>query len=350
MDSKDNKKIIVMMSTYNGEKYLPAQLDCILNQTVVDAGVELNILIRDDGSTDGTCDVLEAYKNSYPEVVSYYRGKNKGVAESFFNLMKHAGEADYYAFSDQDDIWHPDKLLEAVKVIDREAVIEDYEGNEVIVPFMYTCAVTLVDEDMNEIVGNINRKNQVASFENALVENISPGCTQVFNKRIFDIVNIQFPKNIYMHDWWIYLVSGCFGKVYFDDTSYIYYVQHEDNAVGMKSDRIKEFWMRVKNQREKKDRLFRHAEELVRIYRPIIDVELYPDDQVDDFKELYRELFDVVPRSRHSCRCLKIAKKFVEVKNEPISSRRRFFNKANIHRQRKEDDWIFKVLLDLGRY
>ena len=100
------------MSTYNGEKYLREQIDSILKQTQVDA----QLIVRDDGSSDGTVRILEEYSRNYPNV-SFYQGTNVGVGKSFLELLKNAPQADYYSFADQDDVWLEDKLNHAVSII-----------------------------------------------------------------------------------------------------------------------------------------------------------------------------------------------------------------------------------------
>ena len=103
------KKVCVLMSTYNGEKYLKEQIDSILKQK----GVKVNLLVRDDGSTDNTLSLLEEYKKK--GLLDYCCGSNMKPARSFMELLSIAPDSDYYAFSDQDDYWEHDKLFNAVK-------------------------------------------------------------------------------------------------------------------------------------------------------------------------------------------------------------------------------------------
>ena len=106
------------MSTYNGEKYLREQIDSILNQDYP----EISLLIRDDGSTDGTVDILKEYAQKYRDI-DYYVGENLGVQNSFFDLMKRADKrAYYYAFADQDDVWLPGKIKRAIELLEREEI------------------------------------------------------------------------------------------------------------------------------------------------------------------------------------------------------------------------------------
>ena len=106
------------MSTYNGEKYIKTQLDSILAQDYE----EIDLLIRDDGSTDSTREILSAYAKKYSSI-TWYSGKNIGVQKSFFDLILKANlERDYYAFADQDDKWLPGKISRAVSILKEKSV------------------------------------------------------------------------------------------------------------------------------------------------------------------------------------------------------------------------------------
>ena len=97
------------MSTYNGEKYLKEQIDSILSQE----GVDVRLYIRDDGSSDRTTDILASYQEH--KNVKIEKGNNLGFAKSFLTALDECDEADYYAFSDQDDVWEKDKLSTAME-------------------------------------------------------------------------------------------------------------------------------------------------------------------------------------------------------------------------------------------
>ncbi|MBQ4399872.1 MAG: glycosyltransferase, partial [Alphaproteobacteria bacterium] len=107
--------VLVLMSTYNGEKYLKTQLDSILAQQ----GVNVQILVRDDGSSDGTLPILQAY--AAQGKLTYYTGPNLKPAKSFMDLIYNAPQADFYAFADQDDYWLPEKLICAVNKLKHPA-------------------------------------------------------------------------------------------------------------------------------------------------------------------------------------------------------------------------------------
>ncbi|MBR4145092.1 MAG: glycosyltransferase, partial [Lachnospiraceae bacterium] len=114
-----NKDIAVLLCTYNGEKYLCTQLDSILKQK----DVNVTLFVRDDGSSDETCNILNRYKTQYPDKVILVENVNKnlgpglGFMKLFFKVFKEYKRFSFYAFADQDDIWLDNKLYEGIKKI-----------------------------------------------------------------------------------------------------------------------------------------------------------------------------------------------------------------------------------------
>ena len=212
-------KVQVLMSTYNGEKYIKTQLDSILAQDYE----EIDLLIRDDGSTDSTREILSAYAKKYYSI-TWYSGKNIGVQRSFFDLILKANlERDYYAFADQDDKWLPGKISRAV------SILKDYSKS---IPVLYCSDKVIVDEELQPIKVTVSRVMKKTSFGNALVQDMCTGCTAVMNKKLLDIMRVRIPEFTIMHDWWFYLTATCFGEVYYDNESYILYRQHGSNTSG----------------------------------------------------------------------------------------------------------------------
>lgn len=249
--------IQVLISTYNGEEYICKQLDSILKQTDVD----VRILIRDDGSTDSTPQILHEYAREY-ENVSYIRGKNCGVVASFFRLFELADpEMDYYALSDQDDIWDLDKLKIAC---DRLNKVADADR-----PALYCCEAILTDNDMNPIGtadGTTTKKELIPDFKNAIIENIARGGSCVFNPILLRSVQIAMPDGVYMHDWWLYLVASCFGTVIHDPQTHYKYRQHEGNVLGATNSFIGKFKRRLKQSKDNKGHIEKQTLAFNRIY------------------------------------------------------------------------------------
>lgn len=319
------KKLQILMSTYNGKAYLREQLDSVLQQDCKQKGlVKLQLLVRDDGSKDGTQKILQEYAVRYPQEVRWYQGENCGVIQSFFELMKKTEKADFYAFSDQDDFWMPDKMSSAIQII------EKYGKNR---PFLYCCRPKLVDAELNAITSAMKRPAMRPSFGNALLENIVTGCTAVMNEELRALVAVRFPQFTVMHDRWFYLAASCFGRVYYDETPHICYRQHGGNIVGVNSGRWKEFYGRLRLFWGKRHDISRQAEEFIKIFGALPERE--------DLKE-YRG-------DAKSASCLKLAKELVEGR-KGFSKRLRLVKGKRLFRQRGMDDFIFRMLILLGIY
>ena len=214
MKTEEQPRVDILLSAYNGEKYLRTQLDSILNQT----WKNLVLRIRDDGSTDGTREILKEYDEKYPNVSVYY-GENKGLVKSFLSLLKES-DAAYIAFSDQDDFWLPEKVERAVERL-----------SEVKGPALYSGNQTLVDDDLNVLPGETVPEPR-PGFGNAVVESMCTGCTVLINRELVEIVAKDLPEHAIWHDWWCYLVCTYLGTYVFDKRSFIYYRQHAGNQLG----------------------------------------------------------------------------------------------------------------------
>ena len=219
------KKCCVIMSTYNGEKYVAHQIDSILNQD----GVLVDIYIRDDGSKDSTVEIINGYclKNDNVHLII---GNNVGVTESFRlaseYVIVHSGSCDYYSFSDQDDEWLPNKLLSAITIIDD--AIHDGNSNR---PILYYSNLKVSDERLHYLYDRFpphyvnNTKKQIMS------EICTLGCTCVFNECLLREF-IKTGRSFIPHDAWITMIAAFLGSTIYDENSYILYRQHGMNQSG----------------------------------------------------------------------------------------------------------------------
>lgn len=209
--------ICVLMATYNGGMYLREQIESVLSQE----NVNIILVVRDDGSTDNTCDILDEYKNK--GVLTWFSNNHVNVPNSFFELISNAPQAPYYAFCDQDDVWDKDKLWVAIKKM------KNFPEEK---PALYYSSQRLVDKDLNLISNhtiNIKRSNITNYFRTNIA-----GCTSVFNKTLLDTINLYTPKYAIMHDTWIFKVCVCLGgNVYKDKNAHISYRQHNNNVIGL---------------------------------------------------------------------------------------------------------------------
>ena len=211
-------KLLVLLSACNGERFLREQLDSLLDQTL--GGVE--ILVRDDGSSDGTAAILAQYAQR--GALRWYGGENLGAAQSFWRLLNDSGDADYYAFCDQDDVWDGDKLEAAV------ARLAGLPGDR---PALYCGDVRVADAAGNVLSAHMVRPCP-ADYAHALLRNLAPGCTFVFNRRARELFCRYDARRLGMelHDWTAYQLAACFGSVVYDAQAHMRYRQHGANAIG----------------------------------------------------------------------------------------------------------------------
>lgn len=214
-------RCLVLLSTYNGEKYLPELLDSVMAQK----DVLIDVLARDDGSKDKTVEILK--KNDRVQV---YTGENLKPAKSFLDLILKADASyDYYALCDQDDVWKADKVISAIEHIK--------DSNK---PTLYSSAVEVVDRDLNFIRKSFTDN----SFKDPLYDILTygtPGCTFVFNKALMQKLKEYKPTSISMHDSWISFVClAVNGLFYSDHEAYILYRQHDANVLGAQRHSLKD--------------------------------------------------------------------------------------------------------------
>ena len=215
-----DKRLLVLMSTYNGEKYIHGQIHSILKQNTT---LEIHIRIRDDGSTDRTCDVISKLQEHYPGKIELIKGENIGCNASFFELLNCASDYDYYAISDQDDVWLQDKLQIACESLDRE---------DNALPLLYASTSYLVDESLKPY-GITKRQERRFTLYNTLIQNICPGHSQVMNSALLKIIQGKIDTScVYVYDSWITNMAVLYGKVIFNNTPFTCYRQHNKNQMG----------------------------------------------------------------------------------------------------------------------
>ena len=223
--------VAVLLSTFNGETYLAAQLQSLVGQT----HGNWTLHWRDDGSTDGTEPILREFAAGpgAGRCVPCPGGERLNVVGSFLTLLRQAvsGPAMAFAFSDQDDIWLPEKLARGVAAL---AAIPDH------VPALYCAGHIAVDGQLRPIGVSPPVRRQ-PGFPAALTQNIVQGCTMMMNRRAAQLVAASRPPPITWHDWWSYIVvSAAGGEVLVDPTPTILYRQHTANQIGSAGN----FWQR----------------------------------------------------------------------------------------------------------
>lgn len=218
----DTATVTILMATFNGAPFLGEQLTSIARQD----WPSIDIWASDDGSTDTTLEILSYWKARWTKGDFHITtGPGNGYVENFRQMMANPSVSGaYVAFSDQDDIWDPDKLTHAVACLDEAGS----EG-----PVMY-CSRT-------RLVGNAGAPRGLSplfsrrpTFGNAIVQSIGGGNTIALNSAAFRLVQESARRTSFVsHDWWCYqIVSGAGGKVIYDPVPRIGYRQHERNLIG----------------------------------------------------------------------------------------------------------------------
>lgn len=228
------KKILILLSTYNGEKFLHEQLESLYLQK----NVEISVLIRDDGSQDSTCEIINRWKGKIR--LELCRELNIGSANSFMRLIKLASDNyDYYAFCDQDDWWKENKLDVAVSKLKLDQ------------PGLYYCELQRVGESLERIPDHFKKSYHTEELKSAMVVTSAAGCSMVFNRKLMEMLKRYTPQTFYMHDEWVLRVCAAVGgRVIYDPGKYILYRQHGNNTVSgidkMKYGPVRMFFYRYK--------------------------------------------------------------------------------------------------------
>lgn len=258
------KRIEILMSAYNGDKFIGEQIESIMRQRGVD---DLHLTIRDDGSSDETVSVIKKLQQKYPNAISVHVGENIGYRKSFLRLLDLAVDADYYGFADQDDFWKEEKIFRAVECLEKEK-----SGIK-----LYVGSLKIVDSDMKEIADK-----DISCIPNTLgslfTRNRFAGCTFVFSKACKEMAqrfaSMNYPiERMPDHD---FLVAACAyagGSVVLDDQENILHIRHGGSVTsggnGLKK-RIQIEWNYVFNRKEAASTM---ARELINTCGDLMDEE-----------------------------------------------------------------------------
>ncbi|GEK66117.1 dTDP-rhamnosyl transferase RfbG [Leuconostoc mesenteroides subsp. sake] len=300
-------KVLVLLATYNGAEYIDEQLFSILNQKDVKA----DVIIFDDKSTDDTLKHIEEIKNTYPNRITVICNTDKvhGPLHSFISLInfaQHEKKNDYYrfiSFADQDDIWLPRKLINAIKSMQKfNAEMSISSG---ISTNLYNYAeITTYDR-------------RVYTFGEALLKNNAIGMTMVLRTNFLDTIHIPIETgmNVWLHDHLLYLIALYRGKrVVFVDEPGVIYRQHEHNAIGDKKQGI-----------------------IHRIQKKV-DYVLKSQRDRNFTAELLKDNFSGTPEN------IELVNKYLNYRNQSLFGRLRLVGEGRIFSQKNDVELITKVL------
>lgn len=243
--------IDILLSTYNGEAFLKEQLDSILNQTYKD----FKLIIRDDGSSDSTVDIIMDYVRTYPSEIIYINngdaGRNNGGNEnekwhlgfnlSYNELLKYSTSG-YIMFSDQDDVWLPKKIeisIERIKELEKRFPDK---------PILVHSDLTVVNKDLETINSSFFKHIRINPSKNSLnrliMQNTVTGCATIINK---NLVNLAMPlgEEVFFYDYWFALVARLFGVIDVINEPLILYRQHGSNVIGAGADNMRKLLKKI---------------------------------------------------------------------------------------------------------
>lgn len=219
--------VTILMATMNGERYLPEQLDSLKNQS----HKNWQLIISDDGSTDNSLNIVNEFMADNQNT-TLLQGPRKGGAANFLHLVQnmrnHAPEESWLAFSDQDDVWLPQRLARGIKALS-DLPKEQFER-----PALY-CARTWISNSTLQKRRLSPRRPRPLGFRNALVQNIAAGNTILLNPAGARLIQAAAneAEQVVVHDWWVYqIITGCGGHAIHDDTPCLLYRQHTINQIG----------------------------------------------------------------------------------------------------------------------
>ncbi|HEO0563340.1 TPA: glycosyltransferase family 2 protein [Streptococcus agalactiae] len=309
-------KVNILMATYNGEKFLAQQIESIQKQTFK----EWNLLIRDDGSSDKTCDIIRNFtaKDSRIRFINENEHHNLGVIKSFFMLVNYE-VADFYFFSDQDDVWLPEKLsvsLEAAK----------HKASDV--PLLVYTDLKVVNQELNILQDSMIRAQSHhanTTLLPELTENTVTGGTMMINHALAE--KWFTPNDILMHDWFLALLAASLGEIIYLDLPTQLYRQHDNNVLGART-----MDKRFKILREGPKSIF------TRYWKLIHDSQKQASLIVDKYGDIM------------TANDLELIKCFIKIDKQPFMTRLRWLWKYGYGKNQFKHQVVFKWLIATNYY
>ncbi|MCG8414863.1 MAG: glycosyltransferase family 2 protein [Pseudomonadales bacterium] len=241
MTTSNAPALAVLLPTYNGEKYLPEQLESLLAQSYSN----FQIVVRDDGSNDNSAELLKQYAAEYPNRIHLVQSPdnsttNLGASGSFSFLMDYVLEnkallglgKTYMMFCDQDDVWYPDKIERQMQLMQQT---EQQIGESK--PVLVHSDLRVVSEEQELIAESLalyqGLETERNRFCNIAISNLVTGCTALINEALARKA-LPVSSDAIMHDWWLAMVASAFGKLVFINEPLVHYRQHGQNTIGAK--------------------------------------------------------------------------------------------------------------------
>jgi rhamnosyltransferase len=303
-------KVNILMSTYNGGRFVRDQIDSIQKQSFQD----WHLLIRDDGSSDDTVAIIREMQANDARItlINQPDDTNLGVIQSFYTLLKHE-TADYYFFSDQDDFWVPEKL---------QLQLDEAQKYEASMPLMIYTDLKVVDQDLNvihESMIKVQSDHANTALVQELTENTVTGGVSLINHALAELWEHNPETDILMHDWYLALLATATGKLIYLPTPTELYRQHDANVLGARtlSKRVKK-WLQPHLLFQAYWNLIMRSQEQA---KPLLKLDQVSDQDKD------------------------MIQAFVTIMDQPLAERRRILNHYGFRKNRAFHTFVFRTLI-----
>jgi hypothetical protein len=255
-------QIDILLATFNGAEFLDAQVASIRSQTF--GGWRL--LVSDDGSSDGTAELIEGFCAADPRIEAVGSSERLGSASRNFSFLIESSTSAYFMLADQDDQWLPDKVDKTFQAM---KLLEEEHGSEV--PLLVCTDMRVVDRELNDIDASFERYARIDSSRNSfccvLAQSIAAGCTMMGNQTLRDLFTRSAPEaQMVMHDWWLTLIAAAFGHIGHVGSPTMRYRQHDNNAIGAERYSLRSKLRAYRGMRERTLRVLRQAESFETFY------------------------------------------------------------------------------------
>ena len=237
----NNPIIEVVMPTFNGIDFLEDQIRSIYNQTLRPK----RLIVRDDGSTDGTVDLLYRLKSLYGEWLCVHIGETNLGCTECINQLLYLTSGPYVSLADQDDIWLPQKLEHSYRLLYNAELNKGLDH-----PILVHTNLNIVDSNLTDLGFTYTERQLINPYADSpsmiSLTNVVTGCTILCNRALLNLA-LPIPKDALVHDWWISLVASVFGNIEFLPWSTMLYRQHSRNVIGAKGFTLNYWLERIKN-------------------------------------------------------------------------------------------------------
>lgn len=211
------RKVEILMSSYNGGQVIERQIRSILEQKDVD----IKLTVRDDGSNDDTCTIIEKLSEEYVNRIRLIKGANVGWKKSFLELIFLAGEAEYYGFTDQDDFWLPEKVANSIEIMEQDS----FSGIKL------AHVNSICTNDKLEVQEEQQKRYALPKNRKAVIaQEYFQGCSMLWNACAMKMIKRYKPKSDLAHDFWVGTVCYYLGKVYYCEKPQFYHIRYENNS------------------------------------------------------------------------------------------------------------------------